>query len=370
MKTFNRTLTALALICAVGLFSCSEQKKKELTLQEAYKDYFPIGAAINMSYLNDSAKTELLKAQFASVTAENDMKCGPLQPRPGEFNWKNADRIAEFAKSNGKLMRGHCLVWHKQMPDWFLKDDKGELVTKEVLFERMRTHIFTVMEHFKGVAYAWDVVNEAITDDPEAEDMYRQSPLYQIAGDEFIRKAFEYAHEADPNAILFYNDYNESNPAKRDRIYNMVKEMRESGVPIQGIGLQGHWRIGNPTEEDLRAAIEKYASLGVILHVTELDVRITQSTGGQLQADNAEQQVIEFTPEIDKAQADYYAMVFRVFRDYKNAIKNVTFWNLTDGDTWLDRRANATGKTYPLLFDANLKPKSSYYEVVDFNKTK
>jgi len=271
-----------------------------------------------------------------------------------------------FASMNNIPLRGHCLIWHGQTGNFMFNDENGNLVSKEVLFERMKKHIETVVGRYKGRVYAWDVVNEAISDDPNAPHPYRESLYYKISGDEFIRKAFEYAHQADPNALLFYNDYNETNPMKCERIYNMVKEMKAAGIPIHGIGMQGHYNVRSPREDELRAAIKRYKEVVDVIHVTELDVRVnTQGQGGQLQTN--EVGATTFTQAADVAQTRQYEMLFRVFRENKDVIRNVTFWNTDDRNTWLDGRQGSTGRSYPLLFDDNLKPKSAYYEVVMFD---
>ena len=362
MKKNIFLLLALLSVCS-GVMAQHQFK----TLKEAYKDYFTIGVAVNMGNLLSTERSMLIKEQFNSITAENDMKPGSTQPNAGQWNFSNGDNIMRFAATNHIPLRGHCLVWHSQTGDFMFHDDKGNLISKEMLFERMKHHIETVVGHYKGRAYAWDVVNEAISDDPNASHPYRESFFYQIAGDEFIRKAFEYAHQADPDALLFYNDYNETNPVKRERIYNMVKQMKAAGVPIHGIGMQGHYNVTSPTEDDLRAAIKRYREVVDVIHVTELDVRINQSQGGQLQATG--DAIATFTQEADLAQTRQYEMLFRVYRENKDVIRNVTFWNTDDGDTWLDRRRGSTTRNYPLLFDENLKPKSAYYEVVMFENS-
>ena len=336
------------------------------TLKEAYKDYFSIGVAVSMSNLTSPDRAMLIIEQFNSMTAENDMKPVLTQPKEGQWNFSNSNNIMRFAAMNNIPLRGHCLIWHNQTGNYMFYDKKGKLVSKKVLFERMKNHIDTVMGRYKGRVYAWDVVNEAISDDPNAPHPYRESLYYKIAGDEFIRKAFEYAHQADPDALLFYNDYNETNPVKRERIYNMVKEMKTAGVPIHGIGMQGHYNIISPKEDDLRAAIKRYREVVDVIHVTELDVRVnTQSQGGQLVA--TESGAGTLSQEADIAQTRQYEMLFRVFRENKDVIRNVTFWNTDDRTTWLDTRRGSTGRSFPLLFDDNLKPKSAYYEVVMFD---
>ena len=178
------------------------------------------------------------------------MKMGPIHPAENEFNWKDADIIVDFAQKNNLKLRGHTLCWHNQAPGWMFKDADGQNVSKDVLLKRLKDHINAVVSRYKGKIYAWDVVNEVIVDDDSK--YYRESLWYKICGEEYISKAFEYAHEADPNALLFYNDYNTESPGKRDRIYRMLKDLLAKKVPIHGIGLQGNWSIFRPTEHELR----------------------------------------------------------------------------------------------------------------------
>lgn len=347
MKTLS-----LAVLMLVGSASLWAQGYKD-----AYKEYFQIGVAVNQRNVTNLQQQELIKQQFVTITAENDMKPGPTEPNEGQFNWEAADRIANFARANGLKMRGHCLMWHSQIGEWMYSDAP----TKEVFFSRMRNHIHTVVNRYKDVVYCWDVVNEAITDDPRAEDPYRQSQLYKIAGDEFIVKAFEYAHEADPNALLFYNDYNECDPVKSRRIYEMVKKMKDAGVPIHGIGMQGHYNIYGPTEQEIDNAISLYKQVVDHVHMTELDIRVNEEMGGNLRFNR---EGVSVSDSVDQYLADQYARVFRVLRKHKDVVKNVTFWNLSDRDSWLGAR------NYPLPFDTEYKPKRAYDYIVGMKTPK
>lgn len=335
------------------------------SLKDAYNGYFTIGVAVNQRNISDPTQIELIKKQFNSITAENDMKSGELHPSEGVWKWDRADKVANFCRQNGIKLRGHCLVWHSQFCDWMLNDKNGKPVKKEVFYARLRDHIHTVVNRYKDIVYAWDVVNEAMSDGGgrgfggKEPNPYRQSQLYNFCGDEFIAKAFEYAHEADPNAILFYNDYNAATPAKRDRIYNMVKKMQDAGVPITGIGMQGHYNIYGPSEEDVDAALTKYSELVKHIHITELDIRCNQEMGGQLQFSRGERSVMPGF--ISTLQEDQYARIFRVFRKHKDVIDNVTLWNLCDADSWLGVN------NHPLPFDENLKPKKAYYAIKNFD---
>lgn len=335
------------------------------SLKDAYNGYFTIGVAVNQRNISDPTQIELIKKQFNSITAENDMKSGEVHPSEGVWKWERADKVANFCRQNGIKLRGHCLVWHSQFCNWMFNDKNGKLVKKEVFYARLRDHIHTVVSRYKDIVYAWDVVNEAMSDGGDRgfggnePNPYRQSQLYNLCGDEFIAKAFEYAHEADPNAILFYNDYNAATPAKRDRIYNMVKKMQDAGVPITGIGMQGHYNIYGPSEEDVDAALTKYSELVKHIHITELDIRCNQEMGGQLQFSRGEKSVMP--GYISTLQEDQYARIFRVFRKHKDVIDNVTLWNLCDADSWVGVN------NHPLPFDENLKPKKAYYAIKNFD---
>lgn len=335
------------------------------SLKDAYDGYFTVGVAVNQRNVSDSTQIELIKKEFNSITAENDMKPGELHPAEGVWNWERGDKIADFCRKNGIKLRGHCLVWHSQFCDWMFNDKNGKPVSKEVFYSRLRDHIHQVVNRYKDVVYAWDVVNEAMSDAGRGwrghePNPYRESKLYKLCGDEFIAKAFEYAHEADPDAILFYNDYNAATPIKRNRIYNMVKKMQDAGVPITGIGMQGHYNIYGPSEEDVDSALTKYSELVDHIHITELDIRCNEEMGGQLRFSRGENNAIP--PYIATLHEDQFARIFRVFRKHKDVIDNVTMWNLSDADSWLGVN------NHPLLFDENLKPKKAYYAVKNFDE--
>ena len=345
-------LTAVAPSCGVS--------KTGPGLKDAYKDYFLVGVAVNQRNVTDSAQMALICREFNSVTAENDMKMVSVQPQEGVWDFAAADRIADFCRQNGIKLRGHTLGWHNQVGEWMFYDKDHNLVSREVALERLKTHITTVVNRYKDVVYAWDVWNEAVADGPEdIANPLRESLWYKIFGsDEFIRKAFEYAHEADPKALLFYNDYNEFEPAKRERIYNLVKSMKDDGVPVHGIGIQGHYNIYGPSEEEMEAAVARFSEIVDHIHMTELDVRVNMQRGGQLNFDRGDASNI--TPEKIRLQEEMYRRVFRVMRTHADKVDCVTFWNLGDADSWLG------ADNYPLLFDKDYNPKDAYYKVRDF----
>ena len=345
--------------------------RENVGLKDAYKDYFTIGVALNQRNVSDDAQKALVIKQFNSVTAENDWKPGEIHPKEGVWNFERADKIADFCRQNGIKMRGHCLCWHSQFADWMFTDKKGKPVTKEVFYQRLREHIHTVVNRYKDVVYAWDVVNEAMADDnqfgprfgfgrPGQEPSpYRQSRHFQLCGDEFIAKAFQFAREADPNTLLFYNDYSCVDEGKRERIYNMVKKMKDAGVPIDGIGMQGHYNIYFPSEEQLEKAIVRFKEIVKHINITELDLRMNNESGGQLMFSRGEAKPM---PEyMGTLQTDQYARLFKVFRKHADVIDNVTFWNLGDQDSWLGVN------NHPLPFDENYRPKACFRAIRDFD---
>jgi endo-1,4-beta-xylanase len=350
--------TILLLLIVNALTSCSQEIKStpgdsDKGLKDYYHNYFTMGVAVTPASL-EGEEAVLIKKHFNSLTAENVMKMGPIHPKEDGYNWEPADKIVNFAQANGMKMRGHTLCWHNQVPSWLFVDGDGK-PSKEMLLKRLKDHITAVVSRYKGKIYAWDVVNEAIADD--STKFLRDSNWSAICGEDFIAKAFEYAHDADPNALLFYNDYNTEQPAKREKIYRLIKKMLEAKVPVHGVGLQGHWSINDPSRAELANSIEKFSSLGLQVQITELDVSVYQ--WGKTEAPG-------YTAEREQKQVAQYKMIFDVLRKYKSSLSGVTFWNISDRHTWLDNFPVRGRKNYPLLFDENLKPKKAYWEVVRF----
>ncbi|MDI9217054.1 endo-1,4-beta-xylanase [Clostridium tertium] len=324
------------------------------SLYESFKDYFLVGGAVNPGdFGNNSLTEQLVDKHYNIMTAENAMKPDALQKEEGVFTFEQADKLVDYAKANNIIMRGHTLVWHNQVPDWFFqdKDNPGKLASKEILLERERTHIRTVLNHYKekyGTASEgspikyWDVVNEVISDSGE----YRDSKWYQIAGLDYIKVAFETAREVDPSLKLFINDYNiERNNAKTNKLYELVKELKAEGVPIDGVGLQMHVSSDVPMDS-IKKSMEKYESIpGIELQVTELDV----SMGLENEA---------VTHEVLLKQGRYYKQLFDLFKSKKESISAVVIWGVIDDTSWV--------KTYkPLLFNGKYKAKPAFYSIVD-----
>lgn len=333
----------------------SEPQVQVPSLGQVYKEYFPIGAAVNSRTL--LTHRDLIKKHFGSVTAENEMKFDHIQPFEGVYTFDRADEIVDFARENDLMVRGHTLVWHNQAPAWVFKGDNGEPVSRAVLLHRMKEHIHAVVGRYKGAVYAWDVVNEAVSD---REGFLRaDSPWYKILGEDYIAKAFEYAHEADPEAKLFYNDYNAVNPDKRDKIYKLLKSLLDRGVPVHGIGIQAHWDIYGPSLADIEAAIKKYASLGLEVQITELDVSLF-AWGDKSSFTEPPQEFLE-------KQARRYRELFELFRKHSDVITGVTFWGIADDSTWKDDFPVKGRNDWPLLFDDNHQPKKCFWEIVNFD---
>ena len=329
------------------------KNEKNSGIANAYKNYFDIGAAINPGVL--SFGKDLIKAEFNSVTCENEMKFALVHPQADKYTFDKADTVLNFALENNMNMRGHTLIWHNQTGSWMFEN-----ADKKTLYARMKEHIDTVVKRYAGKVYCWDVVNEAMSDSDDGGEYLRvKSPYYQIAGnEEFVEKAFVYAHEADPDALLFYNDYSTEKPAKRDKIYKLLKSLKDKGIPVHGIGLQAHYDIYSDVNE-LRKSIDLFASLGLKIHITELDISIYKYEERDINFD---------TPPEDrmKLQSELYGEIFKLLREKKDNIDSVTFWGLTDKVSWLNgfpvKRNN-----YPLLFDGEQKPKDAYYKVIDFS---
>ena len=318
-------------------------------LKDKYKDYFRIGAAIN--YRTVDTHKDLIIKHFDSITCENETKYVGLQKEENQFSFDNADRITRFAKDNNMYMRGHTFVWHNQTPEWVFED-----ATRDILLDRMKKHITQVGERYKEDFYCWDVVNEAVDD--KNDIFYRKSPWYDIIGEDFVDIAFIHAKEVLPETDLYYNDYNESYFPKRDKIYKIVKDMLDRGIPVDGVGLQCHWNIYSPSMDDVKRAIEQYAKLGLKIQVTEMDVSVFEFFD--------ESRLDKPSKELLKRQAATYKEGFKIFREYKDIIDTVTLWGVADDATWLDNFPVRNRKNWPLLFDEDHKPKEALYEIMDF----
>ena len=401
------TLLTVALLTAGATAATAD---KPVTLKETFKDHFLVGTAVNRNMVTGGAgfrrsaeqnakDVALVKEQFNQITAENDMKWALIHPREGKdgYDFGPSDAFVNFGLSSNMYLVGHTLVWHSQTPNWVFAGTNppptnaattvaantntpatnqfgrgrfgggfgggfgrfnGPRASRDELLQRMREHIHTVVGRYKGKVKSWDVVNEAIADG-SGTNVLRNSLWLEIVGPDFIAKAFHYAHEADPDAILRYNDYGLENPAKRRKLVTLIKSLQEQKVPVHAIGSQAHLNV-SISFETMDQTLTEIATLGLPIHITELDVN--SAAGGQRGfgadiANNATTTQGGLVSDADKKLTDAYAGIFRAFLKHRDSVKVVTFWGANDANSW---RAN--GK--PLLFDGNSQPKPAFEAVI------
>ncbi|MBC3538569.1 endo-1,4-beta-xylanase [Rufibacter sp. H-1] len=360
---------ARAAILGVVLLSTAcrtaQKETSELTLKDAFKGKFHIGTALNAQQITgqDAASVQVVKTHFNAIVAENCMKSGLVQPREGQFNFDLPDQFVKFGEENNMLINGHTLIWHSQAPRWFFTDSLGRDVSREVLIQRMKTHIHTVVGRYKGRVHTWDVVNEAILDD----GTWRKSKFYQIIGKDFIKLAFQFAQEADPKAELYYNDYSMSMPKKRAGVVEMVKELQQQGVKIDGIGMQGHIGLDYPTLEDFENSILAFSGLGIKVMITELDLTVLPMPSGNIGAEVSanfeyDQKMNPYAKglpdSVNQRFQQRYLDFFKLFLKHQDKISRVTLWGVSDKDSWRNGWPVRGRTDYPLLFDRENKPKA------------
>ncbi|HEY9124985.1 MAG TPA: endo-1,4-beta-xylanase [Bacteroidales bacterium] len=358
-----KILVALTCLAAVAI-SPARGADKNQKLKDAFAGKFFIGTAMNAEQIleKDTAAVRLIKENFGAIVAENCMKAGPIQPKEGEFDFSLADKFVEFGEKNNKFITGHCLVWHSQAPRWFFKDSLGNDVSREVLIERMKKHIYTVVGRYKGRVKGWDVVNEAIDD---RDGSLRKSKYYQIIGEDFIKLAFQFAHEADPQAELYYNDYSLSDPKKRKGAIEIVKKLKEQGVRIDAVGEQCHVGLDYPTIDELEKTITEFAALGVKVMITEMDVVVLPmdwSLGADVSArveykKKSDLYVNGLPDSVNTVFEKRYLDLFKLFLKHKDVITRVTLWGVTDANSWKNNWPIPGRTDYPLLFDRKYQVK-------------
>lgn len=369
------------------------------TLKEAYHGRFLIGAANDLRSLSE-AELENIKMHYDIITPENCMKPQPIHPAEDTYNFATSDALVDWCQKNGLKVWGHTLAWHSQSPAWFFQEKStsggegakpptqqpattdpnakrpgmagfggrgftGPMASKEVILERLRNHIMTVVGRYKGRIAGWDVFNESIADggDGTTENL-RTYSWYQAVGPEVITLAFKWAHEADPEAQLYYNDYNieqgaVENKGKHASSILLLKRLIAEGAPVTGVGIQGHWHL-DTNLEDVEKAIENYASLGLRVSITELDVTATGSNSGAFGVRQGDRTI---PPENYQKQAEVYKKLFEIFMRHSDVIDRVTFWGLSDTRSW--RRGQDA-----LLFDGQLNPKPAYKAVIEASSNK
>ena len=358
------------IILAAGILTSFAQEGPA-TLKEAFKSDFRIGAAINQSqFEGDSpAEAKIIETQFNTVSPENVLKWESVHPEPGEFDFQDADKYVAFGQKNHMFIIGHNLIWHNQTPDWVFADPKGNPISRDALVARMRDHILTVVGRYKGKIGGWDVVNEALDEDGTLRD----SPWRRIIGDDYLVLAYQFAHEADPNAQLYYNDFSLENLPKRHGAIRLIKKLQARGVKIDAIGLQEHDKMDWPSTNQLDETISAFAQLGVKVMITELDVDLlpaaTSSRSAEVSMNVAGTDSLNPYPRglpvaLQQQLTQRYADLFSVFVAHRGQITRVTFWGVTDADSWLNNWPVRGRTSYPLLFDRKCEPKPAFAAVI------
>lgn len=357
--------------------------QSNLTLKESFKNEFLIGIAMNeeISSGKDAVSQSIILKQFNSITPENVMKAERINPKPGVYNFQPADDFVAFGKKNKMFIIGHTLIWHNQTPDWFFQDKNGKPNTKQAQMERMRTHIETIAGRYAGQVQAWDVVNEVL----DENGSYRPTTWVNSIGngDTLVKNAFRFTSKYAPNTELYYNDFNAWRPTKRDGIMRMVRMLKKEGIRIDGIGMQGHWGLNYPKKEYIEAAIDSFASLGVKVMITELDIDVLPLTKeGQIIGTgllHPQYELEEFKAfldpyknglptDIQQQLAKRYAELFEIFYKKRDKIDRVTLWGLHDGMSWKNDYPIANRTNYPLLYDRDKRPKPALKAILNIKK--
>lgn len=361
-KMMLSSLVACMLASFSSLGQTTQPTTKPVGLKDAYAGKFLIGCAGDVPRGYSDVELAHIKAQYNVITPENCMKPQPTHPSENTYNWTTVDAMIKWCEDNNIKVHAHTLAWHSQTANWFFQPGPdGAPVTRELAMERLKSHIMTSAGRYKGKVISWDVVNEAIEDkgDGQTEALRKSSQWLQKIGPDFITLAFKWAHEADPGAELYYNDYSidqgaSTNSGKHVSSMALLKRLIADGAPIHGVGIQGHWHL-DTNIADVEKAIENYESLGLKITISEMDVTATGTNSGAL-GRNAN--VGAITPENYQEQAKVYAKLFDIFNRHSKSITRVTLWGISDQRSW---RANQK----PLLFDAQLQPKAAYQAVLD-----
>lgn len=362
---------SIAVVLALGAACARPTPQSATSLKEALSHDFHVGAAVNAAQFTgrDTAGVAIVKTQFNTITPENVLKWESVHPRPGVYDFAAPDRYVEFGQANGMRIIGHTLVWHNQTPRWVFQNARGGPASRDTLLARMRDHIHMVVGRYRGKIFGWDVVNEAVDEDGSL----RRSPWYDIIGPEFIEKAYEYAHEADPSAELYYNDYSLENAPKRNGAVALIKQLQSRGIRIAAVGLQGHYKLDWPTIAQIDSTIEAFAALGIKVNVTELDVDVlppvtrgpTAEVTAQGTAGAGSNPYRAGLPDaVQQKLARRYADLFQEFMRRRDVIDRVTFWGVGDGDSWLNNWPVRGRTSYPLLFDRQHRPKPAFDAVM------
>jgi endo-1,4-beta-xylanase len=357
---------------ASGAVQSAARATGTMSLREHFAAKFRVGAAINEAQMmgRDSAGNAIVAQQFNTISPENVLKWEIVHPAAERFDFRLSDAYVSYGEAHQMFIVGHTLVWHSQTPRWVFEDATGAPLTRDALLARMRDHIHTVVGRYKGRVNGWDVVNEAL----EEDGTLRKSRWLTIIGDDFIEQAFRFAQEADPTAELYYNDYSLENPAKRAGAKTLIKRLKAKGIPIKAIGMQAHFKLDWPSVGLEDSTITMFASLGVNVNITELDIDMLppamQGRGADVSARGTNSAAVNpYAAGLPAAQqqtlAQRYAEMFRVFLKHENVIDRVTFWGVADGDSWLNNWPVRGRTAYPLLFDRNHARKPAFDAVIN-----
>lgn len=363
---------ATASFCGILAAACAggTTQTKEIGLKDVVGNKFLVGAALNVRQSSgaDTSSLKIVKRHFNSIVAENCMKSEEIQPREGEFFFDEADKFVNFGIENNMSIIGHCLIWHSQCPDWFFTDDKGNNVSPEILRQRMKTHISTVVGRYKGKIKGWDVVNETIVEDGS----YRKSKFYEILGEEFIPLAFQYAHEADPDAELYYNDYGMNVKGRREGVVKLIRSLKEKGLRIDAVGMQGHMGMDYPDIKEFEESMLAFAAEGVKVMITEWDMSAlpTARQSANISDTVAFRKSLNPYPDalpdsVNTAWNKRMDEFFTLFEKHSDIVTRVTTWGVSDGDSWKNDFPVRGRKDYPLLFDRNYQPKDFIRKMIE-----
>jgi alpha-glucuronidase len=331
-----------------------------------------VGTAVNarQSDGQDASASAIVSQHFTAITAENLLKWVHIHPQPDRFAFEPADRFVAFGEALKLTVIGHTLVWHRQTPAWVFAGADGRPADRETLLARMRAHIRAVVGRYRGRIHGWDVVNEAFEDD----GAWRKTPWLAAIGEDYVAKAFEYAHEADPDAELYYNDFNLWKPAKRAAALRLVRDLRARGLRVDGVGEQGHWRLDSPSVTEIEQTILEISAAGFKPMITELDVDVLPREPGAESADpgrrpratSANNPFPNGLPdEPQRALASRYAEIFGLFAKHRRVLARVTFWGVTDLTSWLNNFPVLGRTNHPLLWDRNGRPKPAFTAVIE-----
>lgn len=349
-----------------------------MNLKDAYVPHFLMGAALHTPIImeHDHPARALIVPHFNSITPGNALKWGPFNPKPGVYEYAPVDAFVAYGEAHGLHLVGHTLFWHQQTPAWVFQDDAGRQISREALLARMRERVDLLAKRYGARIHLWDVVNETYEDDGSLRD----SPWTRILGEDFVREAFRMSAEAFPASVkLIYNDYSMFRPGRRDAVLGMVRDLQARGIRIDGIGMQGHWGIDSPSIEAIEEAIVAFASTGLRVHITELDVDPLPRSPDMFGADlnkrakrSAENDpyTAELPADIQEKLAKRYGEIFALFVKHADKIDRVTFWGVTDADSWLNHFPVPGRTNHPLLFDRKNNPKPALQAVLDAARAK